>query len=232
MTNNLLRIKFQQRLNKLASFDYDNLECWQIVEAFNKAQREWYHRQVHGLNLKKETGEQSINTIDDLQKFVTIVELSGVSENDYFESTEIPRNYLGFIRVNALANLEKCTDRNMTVYLAEEANAKILLDDVFKGPDFDWGETFCTLVGNKIRVYTNNKFNISQATLVYYRSPLDISFDNCINPSTGQSSSDQECEFRDTVIEFIIDGAVAIIAGDIESFNQYQRAMQTESKSN
>ena len=35
MNNTTLQIKFKQRLNKLASNDYDNLECWQIVEAFN-----------------------------------------------------------------------------------------------------------------------------------------------------------------------------------------------------
>ena len=43
----------------------------QIAEAFNKAQREWYRRQVHGLNQKKEGSEQSIASIDDLQKFIT-----------------------------------------------------------------------------------------------------------------------------------------------------------------
>jgi len=35
MTNEALQIKFRQRLNKLASNDFDNIECWQIVEAFN-----------------------------------------------------------------------------------------------------------------------------------------------------------------------------------------------------
>ena len=37
MNNTTLQIKFKQRLNKLASNDYDNIQCWQIVEVFNKA---------------------------------------------------------------------------------------------------------------------------------------------------------------------------------------------------
>ena len=37
MNNATIQLKVQQRLNKLASQDYDNIECWQIVEAFNKA---------------------------------------------------------------------------------------------------------------------------------------------------------------------------------------------------
>ena len=32
MTNSLLQIKIKQRLNKLASLDYDNIECWQVTE--------------------------------------------------------------------------------------------------------------------------------------------------------------------------------------------------------
>ena len=232
MNNNLLRIKFQQRLNKLASSDYDNIECWQIAEAFNKAQREWFRRQVHGLNLRKESAEQSINVIDDLQKFITTAELLGTDKDIYFESTQIPDKYVNFIRVSALASNDKCKNRKMTVYLAEEANAKILVDDVFKGPDFDWSETFCTIMGDKIRIYTNDKFNISNATLTYYRKPLDIAFDNCINPSTGLTSLNQECEFKDVVTELIVDEAVAIIAGDIESMTQYQRNTQNAQRSN
>lgn len=31
MDNNTLQIKIKQRLNKLASSDYDNIECWKIA---------------------------------------------------------------------------------------------------------------------------------------------------------------------------------------------------------
>ena len=59
MTNALLQIKIKQRPNKLASLDYDNLQCWQIQEAFNKAQLEWTRRMMYGYNLRKEGTEQS-----------------------------------------------------------------------------------------------------------------------------------------------------------------------------
>ena len=67
MNNSTLRLKVMQRLNKLASNDYDNIECWQIVEAFNKAQVEWTRRQLHGANAAKEGDEQSTRRKDDLQ---------------------------------------------------------------------------------------------------------------------------------------------------------------------
>ena len=40
MLNSTIIIKVKQRLNKLDSQDYDNLETWQIIEAFNKGQVE------------------------------------------------------------------------------------------------------------------------------------------------------------------------------------------------
>ena len=77
MNNTTLQIKFKQRLNKLASNDYDNIECWQIVEAFNKAQVEWCRRQLHGNNMYKEGDEASKRRVDDLQPLLESVVLTG-----------------------------------------------------------------------------------------------------------------------------------------------------------
>jgi len=227
MTNNLVRIKFYERLNKLASFDYDNIECWQIAEAFNKAQREWFRRQVHGINIRKETPEQSIASVDDLQKFVRSTDLQGTNKKLLFDTTNTPFDYAHFIRLTAFADKDKCKNREVTVYLAEEANVDVLLTDTLKGPDFEWAETFATMHNNQFSIYTNNKFVITKAKLYYYKKPVDIIFANCVDPSTGQvSQADQECEFRDDVVEIIIDEAVAVLAGDIDNFNQYQRNLQ------
>ena len=63
MNNTALQLKIKQRLNKLASNDYDNIECWQIVEAFNKAQLDWCRRNLHGLNVLQEGDEESTRRI-------------------------------------------------------------------------------------------------------------------------------------------------------------------------
>lgn len=227
MTNNLVKIKFYERLNKLASFDYDNIECWQIAEAFNKAQREWFRRQVHGINPHKHSPEQTIASIDDLQKFIRSEDLEGTNKKLLFDTVAIPKDYAHFIRLTAFGNKGNCKNREITVYLAEEANVDVLLTDTLKGPDFEWAETFSTMYDNKFSIYTNNKFTITKAKLYYYKKPIDIVFENCVDPSTGQvAKANIECEFRDDVVEVIIDDAVAILAGDIESFNQYQRNLQ------
>ena len=79
MNNNTLLIKLKQRLNKLDSQDFDNIECWQFVEAFNKAQVEWCRRNLHGGNMYKEGDELSKKRIDDLQPLLIELSLTGTT---------------------------------------------------------------------------------------------------------------------------------------------------------
>ena len=227
MNNSLLQIKIKQRLNKLASMDYDNLECWMIQEAFNKAQLEWTRRQFHGLNLKKEGPEQSINTVDDLQVLLKQQLLNGVHSKRYFESDLIAADYMHFVRMSADAKTDCCPERALSIYQVEEANVDVLLSDDFKNPSFEWAETFCTVFSNKIRIYTESKFTVVNPMLTYYRKPREVRFVGCVDPSTGQTSSaDVTCELKDDICEIIIDEAAAILSGDVESLNQYQRQIQ------
>jgi hypothetical protein len=235
MLNSTILVKVKERLNKLSSDDYDNLQCWQIIEAFNKAQVEWCRRQLHGNNLYQEGDEYSKRRVDDLQILLTEVLLTGTSNDDYFESNNFPtNNYLEFKRVTAKATNECCTDpRTMTVYLVEEANIDLYLRDPLKKPDFEWSETLCTLIGNNIRVYKDDSFNIVSPVLTYYRRPAYIQIIDCVNPYTGQTSIVEiECEFKDDIVEVIIDEAAAILAGDMENFNQYTREQQAAERNN
>jgi hypothetical protein len=226
MNNNLLQIKVKERLNKLSSQDYDNIECWQIVEAFNKAQLEWVRRQVHGHNQGKEGSEQTIMNIDDLQILLVEQNLSATQFPLYYETAVIPANYMFYKRISVNAITECCPERPLIVYLAQVADVDSLLSDDFRSPSAKWGETFSTIQSNKFRIYTNGEFNLSTPKLVYYRKPRNISFLGCINPSTGTADVDVECELKDDIVEMVIDEACSIIAGDIELFNQYSRTKQ------
>lgn len=230
MNNNTLQLKIKQRLNKLASNDYDNIECWQLVEAFNKGMTDWCRRNLHGLNVVKEGDEQSKRRIDDLQILLIDSTVNLTNKQTYFEtSQDLPVNYFEWKKVTVKATNDCCPDpKLMVVYQAEDANVPTLLRDKYKKPSFDWGETFCTLKNNKVQIYTNGEFTIDNATLTYYRQPVKIQILNCVDPYTGVASTvDVECEFKDDLVELFIDEAAKIIAGDIEAMNQYQRASQS-----
>jgi len=232
MLNSTITIKLKERLNKLDSQDYDNILCFQVVEAFNKAQVEWSRRQLHGINAKREGDEQSTRRKDDLQ--ILLVETAPVlSQEDLYYFGGIPSNYLQWKRLDVNACKGCCENRRMTVYLAAEENLNQLLRDKLKQPSFAWAETFATLTDDKFRVYTNNDFEVSDVSLTYYRQPRKIQVKGCSDPYTGLESTEEVlCEFKDDIVELIIDEAVSILAGDIESGNQYSRGQQEAERNN
>jgi len=232
MLNSTITIKLKQRLNKLDSQDYDNITCWQIVEAFNKAQVEWARRQLHGINLTKEGDEGSTRRKDDLQVLLDTGALN-ISDEQYYYAGALPEDYLQWKRVDVVTKKGCCDKRSMKVYLAEEGNLRQLLTDKAKEPSFEWGETFATLIGGNVNIYTNNEFDIDSANLIYYRQPLKIQINGCIDPYTNiASTANVTCEFKDDIIELIIDEAASILAGDIESGNQFSRGTEGAERNN
>jgi len=232
MQNSVLTIKIKQRLNKLDSQDYDNIECWQVVEAFNKAQVEWSRRQLHGINLVKEGDEQSTRRKDDLQVLLNTETLVTFDKTYYYKGA-LPQDYMQWKRVDVYAQKDCCEKRRMTVYLAEEGNLNLLLRDKAKQPNFEWAETFATLIGNEVHIYTNEAFNVQEANLIYYRQPIKIQVQGCVDPYTGVASPvNVQCEFKDDIVELMIDEAAAILAGDIESGNQFSRGTEGAERNN
>ena len=232
MLNSTIVIKIKERLNKIDSQDYDNIECWTIVEAFNKAQVEWSRRQLHGINLVKEGDEQSTRRKDDLQVLLRTHDLI-LANKDYYFRAPLPLDYMQWKRVDAYAKKDCCDKRRMTVYLAEEGNLNQLLRDKSKQPNFEWSETFATLIDNTVHIYTNNDFDVESADLVYYRQPVKIQIQGCVDPYTGQASPvNVDSEFKDDIVELIIDEAAAVLAGDIESGNQFSRGTEGAERNN
>lgn len=227
MNNQTILIKLRQRVNKLASNDYDNIESWQVLEAFNKGVVAWCRRNLHGLNVKQTGDEQSKRRIDDLQVILDEVPVTLSKKDGYFE-VSLPTDYFEWKRISAKATTDCCDNpRPMVITLAEEANVDEINRDYLKKPSFEWGETYCTLKDNHLRIHTNNEFDVEQGILSYYRQPRHIEIIGVVNPYTGIASVvEVESEFKDDIVELFIDEAAKILAGDIESFNQQQTATQ------
>lgn len=232
MLNETIVLKVKQRLNKLDSQDYDNIEQWKIVEAFNKAQVEWVRRQLHGMNTKQEGDEQSTRRKDDLQVLLKTEPLSVNNQKIYYDGN-LPDDYLQWKRVDIDAKSDCCSSNDIVVYLAEEGNVGELLRDDSKKPNFEWRETFATLKNNKVLIYTNGEFQITEAALTYYKQPVRIQILNVFDPYTGNvPTANVLSEFKDDIIELIIDETISILGGDIESPNQMGRGMQTAERNN
>lgn len=233
MNNATLQIKIKQRLNKLASLDYDNFECWQILEAFNKAQVEWVRRQVHGNNLHKEGDESSKVLIDDLQRLLTEQNMTFENKGQFYQTQELPKDYLFFKRLDLMVGKDCCPPHRVNTYIAEQADVADLLADNYRNPSWEWGETFSVFGNNRIRVYREEDWNMDTISLMYYRTPRKVEFAGCVNLATGgTSAADVEAEFKDDVMELLIEETCLILAGDIESTLQLQKGQSTTERNN
>lgn len=234
LNNETILLKIKQRLNKLSSNDFDNIEDWAIIEAFNKAQSDWSRRNLHGINQLKEGDESSSRRIDDFQVLLTTHDFTLFKKDLFYETSLIPDNYFHWKRLDIKGSSDCCPgSENMVVYQVEEGNIPEILRDFNRKPSFEWRETVCTLLNNRVRIYTNNEFDIKKASLVYYRQPRKIEILGQSNPYTQTISTvNVTSEFKDDIVEVIIDEASKIIAGDIESLVQYQRQSQQVEQNN
>lgn len=224
MNSLIASVKIKQRLSKLASFDSRNLKDWQMEEATNKGKLDYFRRNKHGGNQYREGDESTLQRVDDFQHLLKDKPLSGSSLGLYLETVPLPDDYLYHKRVTPIAIKGEC-EGSLRSTIIEEANVDEYLKDYNSQPSFDFEETFHTLIGNRIRVYHNNDFKVGDVLLTYYRQPVFISF-------VDKSHNQDTWEWKDDVAEQIIDEAVKILAGDIESLNQQQLAEARVEKNN
>lgn len=230
-------IKIQQRVNKLSSDDFANIPQWSVLEAFNKAQLDWCRANLHGLNAVHEGAEQSTSRIDDLDLLLTPTEpLTFQDKGIYYESdvSEWPSNYMRYNRMDMTA-VNSCCDevKRMTVYLAEEANVDVYLDDVARRPSYPWGETFTTVVGKTLHVYHNKQFQIDKGAMIYYREPVNVTMTGVVDIYTGiAATGDVDCEFPDNLANIICVAAAAILEGDWENYNKMMSLRQQVDNNN
>lgn len=225
MTNTLLRLKLEQRVNKLSSSDYGNIESWMQAEAVNKAQYAWVRRQLEGINQTKTGNEGSTRRIDDLQCILTTWTGNFTDKGDYWQSDLFPDDYLEWCRLSACAQdkCKTCPPRQLLIFEGNEADADTYMIDTNRTPNYDWATTFSTVMSNQFKIWTACKFSITDPLVTYYRRPVHIVFANSVDPYTGAIATiDVECEFPDGVTELIIDDAAAILSMDLNDYTKQQ----------
>lgn len=232
MTNQLLQAKLEQRTNKLSSTDYGNIEPWMKSEAVNKAQMEWVRRQLEGINQEKVGNEGSIRRIDDLQQLLVTWpgSFAPQSNNLYWQSTAWPVNYMEWCRIDASCqdSCKTCPPRRFKdIFMGNEADVNQYLSNVDTAPNYAWATTFATIANNSFKIWSNNKFDIVNPLVSFYRVPNTIVFIGSLDPYTNTISAvDIPCEFPDNITEIIIDLAAAILSMDIDDNQKNSQLVQ------
>jgi len=222
-----IALKIRQRLNKVDTQDDENLPLYVIVEAYNKGQLNVVNRLLNKNNIYKTGAESTINSVDDLQVLLNSEPkvLTSIKKEGYYLTEALPENYLRYTRTTCIGKTAKCKAKEIFIYLQEEANLNTLLDNNLVNPSFEWAETIGTIAENRIKVFTQNKFDITKVYLTYYKKPRNIDIVGYFKKD-GNPSTTIDPELTDDMVEMSIDEACRILSGDMQNQFSNQIAQQ------
>lgn len=227
ITNLDIALKIKQRLNKGDTQDDENLPPYVIVEAYNKGQLNVINKLSNKNNNYKTGLESSTKRVSDLQMLINHEPkpMTVTKKDGYYLTEALPEDYLKYIRTTCLAKTNKCDKKELFIYLQEESNLNTLLNNDLVNPSFEWGETIGTVAGDRIKVFTQDKFDINKVFLTYLKFPKNIDIAGYIKQD-GTPSTNINPELPDDIIEMSIDEACMILSGDLQNQFSNQMAQQ------
>ena len=220
-------LKVKQRVNKKDTQDYDNIPVFEIIKDFNKAQLSVLNRLYGANNNYKQGFEATRKRVEDFKYLLTDdpLRLSVTRKKGYYLTEELPDNYFRYVRSTTTASNPYCKLKELFNYQGEESNINTILGNENMNPNFEWGETVVTLVKNKIKIYTQDKFSVIHLDLTYLRKPKEVDIQGYIKLD-GTPSVNIDPELPEDVIEMCIDETARIIQGDIQNQFGNQIAQQ------
>lgn len=226
----LLKIKL--RLNKLDSQDYDNLEVWQLLELYNRAQLLFTRQNLHGLNIIREGDEASKRRIDDFNRLLKNESLLYTIKDGKLITHPLPDDYMVFKRLTIKA-CNECCDKDINVYLVKSANENIIKNNSLYNCSFEWGETYTISEGNKFIIDVSCLNEVEDVILTYYRYPVNVEKTGHFNIYTKAISvNDVGSEFTLDTTELIIELACQMAGSDIQDGDIYQMRNQNYQNNN
>lgn len=219
----LSRIK--QKLHKLDSKDFDNIQPTFMLAAYNESRLDWLRRNLIGTNISKSGDEGSKRRMEDFTQIMKLPQNLVVAKKEgYYLSQKLNDDFFAFKRLE-LKGTSNCCEGSikMICYLVGESNVDIYLRDSDLSPNLEWGETFCTMNDNRLKIYTGDDFTIEDVKITYYRFPNIVEKANvyCLEKDL-MSTTNVDCEFKKDLVSLFIDETVSSLAGDIESVAQNQ----------
>ena len=218
---------FKQKLNKLDSNAYRGLQIPEIDRKLNEALN-LYILLIAQPRIKNQLGiETSQRTIDDISILVVDDYECTLNADIANVTAELPTDYMYYLSTEyLLCSKDECKlQRFKTFVIQHDDNAN---QQIFYKPSFDWRETTIRFFDDGIKVYTNGEFTVDKFTINYIKQhPYMHNADDFANgtyylPNNVGLSGYQDCLLPDYTHQEIVDLAVLIATGDLESQISYQ----------
>lgn len=216
MTIQDMHYDLKKKLNKVDSQQYRNLLIPEIDWALNEAM-EIFVKIVAQPRYKTQMGfETTQRTIDDIRTIVVHEETVNVNNN----IVTLPANYWHFLNAMAVMTKGLCTSTGRVIIRQHDDNFE---SSPFDKSSFEWKTINCVFTEDGMRLYTDGTFNISSIFLSYIRRPVYMHYAQGFNagtytlPSGVVLSGSANCELPDHTHREIVDIAVLILSGELQT---------------
>lgn len=221
-----LLYKLDMKLNKIAALEHQVIPLENKILALNEAQLKLVKVKLDpnnplGLGLdsfkkRYEDLENIIETTGDhpLDLFVTDERLNEWSA----DLTLLDPPYMFYIDSYLLADKGSC--KNKVIYvnkgLTKHADIITLINDTNYRPSFEYEETFSSISGMEIQIYTDGTFTPTKIYISYVRYPNVIDYPGYVH-FDGSDSVKEDCELHLYLEDELLNYALEELAMDTEN---------------
>jgi len=226
-----LLYKIDQKLNKLATNEHQEIPLEDKILALNEAQIKLIKQKIDGFSVLNGMGLDSFKKrYQDLQSLILDyvpldLKITDKKLNQYkaILKTLSPK-YMFYIDSYVIADKGKCKDRIIWINkdLAKHGDVSLLLNNTNYKPSFEYQETFNLISSNDISIFTDGTFTPKKLHLSYMRYPVYIDKEGYIN-FEGKESTTVNCELESYLEDELLDLTVQNLA----MYTENQSAVQT-----
>lgn len=230
-----LLYKIDQKLNKLATNEHQQINLEDKILALNEAQLKLIKQKVDGFSTIPGLGLDSFKKrYEDLQKFVISydenkplkLELKNKTIHQWTASLEsLDPTYMFYIDSYVLADKGRCKDRVIWINreLAKHGDLQFILNNEHYKPSFEYQETFNILSSDEVSIFTDGTFIPTNLYISYLRYPAYINKEGYIL-FDGTESKNVDCELEAYLEDELLDLAVQNLAEYTENMSAVQAA--------
>lgn len=229
-----LLYKIDQRLNKLSSNDHQEIQLEDKLLALNEAQIKLIKQKFTGISTPSKLGFGAFKKrYQDIENFLVdftenslSLELEDENINQWSSSlSELNPEMMLYADAYIIADKGKCKNRIIWINkdLVKHGDIQFLLNNEDYKPSFEYQETFNTITGGNISIYTDGTFTPKELKILYVRYPKKIDKTGYID-FDGNNSIDQDCELVEYLEDELLDLTIANLADYTENMTAGQMA--------
>ena len=218
-----MHYRVKLKLNKVDTQQYRNLKVPEIDMALNEAMNLFIKRTAHPLQNPTVGFERDQRMIDSLRTIIeerTVLTSTLLTDTDSY-TVNIPDDYMFYVSSEVIISKDTCLNVKGHTFVQQHNDRHEV--SPFDKSSFEWREVNIRFYEDKIRIFTDGTFTVSELHLDYIRKPAYIH--NAIAfQASGYNLFDgtpltnsQDCELPEITHTEIIDLTVLIISGQIQS---------------